>query len=119
MVVELSDDDIIAILNHKPGGRIPIRYYPNEMFHPDPQDAWDQWENERHDQNWFHTVKHWSILTAYVRRRIKLCGKRRTDPSYCNKSARNYAKVITRRKSSYAKCRYDGDLFDQVKHFSS
>lgn len=108
-MMEFSDDDIIAVLNHKPGG-IPLRYYPNEMFHPGTQNAWDQWENERHDQNWFHTVKHWSVLTAYVRRRMKLCEKRMTDPSYCNKSARNYAKVVTRRKSSYAKCKYEGDL---------
>ena len=108
----LSDEDIMEVLNHQPGSGIPGRYHPPHMYQT-PHDAWDTWENEQYENKWPDTVNAWARISAYVHRRLKLNERRKTDPSYCNKSVRNYAKVLnsyTRPSSSYAAHWYEGDL---------
>lgn len=108
--MELSDDDVAAVLAHMSGDGVPFRFRPSEVYHFDPKDAWDNWENEKHEESRRETANYWSKMSAYVRRRIKLATRREGNPSYCKKSTRNYAKVLDRRSSSSPKFKYRGSL---------
>lgn len=73
---------------------MPIELYPNEMFYSEPKNAWEAWENDRFDENYDSCTKYWNSLLGIARRLKKLERKRVKNKEYCNKSDRNFRRVL-------------------------
>ena len=95
METMLSNELIHKFRNYESGDGIFIEYYPNEMYHSDPKDFWDTWENERFKSNWDECVILFNKHLSLVRRHDKLIKMRKNNPQYCNKyetNLQNYTK---------------------------
>ncbi|AYV80136.1 MAG: hypothetical protein Gaeavirus11_16 [Gaeavirus sp.] len=53
---------------------MPLRFYPNEMYHGDTQqlDAWDRYENERFEEQIYGCYDFWNRLLCLAMRIRKL-----------------------------------------------
>ena len=59
------------------------------MYHGNPKDAWDKWENDKFKSNWCACVSLFNKHLSLVRRHYKLIKMRKNNPQYCNKSEIN------------------------------
>ena len=101
MSIELSDDLQLAKQAIESGNEsIPAHYQfsPACMYHSEPKDAWDYWENDKYKAEWPECAKEWSQSLSKVRRLIKLQRMRQLNPSYYNKSERNYTRCKENRR---------------------
>lgn len=64
--------------------------HPSVMHHPEPKDAWDDWENEKYAIQWKEQTSDWGQMVARARRAEKLQRMRAINWSYCNKCDRKY-----------------------------
>lgn len=87
---KVDDDEIDELINHKPGQSRPPKYEPYEMYHGNPQDGWDRWENERYEFHLPGCILEWNRRISFAHRTLKLYNKRLINPLYCKKSPRNY-----------------------------
>jgi hypothetical protein len=74
---------------------MPIQLYPDELFHIDTKNTWDRFENDKFIENYDQSVNYWNSLLGVARRLKKLERKRIKNKSYCNKSDRNFRKVLS------------------------
>lgn len=89
----ITNEDIDSFIT----GELPIEYFPDEMFHFSPKNAWDHWENERHQRHWENNTNIWNKKLCAIRRQIKLYKKILNICNYCQKSDINYCKWLSRR----------------------
>ena len=87
----LSDKKVEFVLNYLENNEkhLPLEYTPNEMFHFNPKNEWDRWENDRYKQNLPSCGDRWNPLRSFVLRSIKLAQIRTINPQYKNKSDNN------------------------------
>jgi len=96
-MIILTDQDFDDVINcHQTG--MPLKYWSRYTYTSNPMDGWDIWENERYLEEEESCLKLWQKIMSFVRRYIKLHQKRKLNPLYCNKSARNYSRVLHRKK---------------------
>ncbi len=88
-----------AIKNNDFG--LPFELYPNEIHHPNPQDSWDNYENEKFNKNYDLNQIFWNNILRLAMRIKKLEKKRLMDPNYCNKSDSN---IIKKYEYAYKYC---------------
>lgn len=66
-----------------------LKYEPNEMYHPQPENGWDEWENEKYDVEFKNSRVYYSQAISKLLRNDKLKRMREINPLYCNKTKRN------------------------------
>jgi|SRR3989344_2826372 len=74
-----------------------IPYLPNVMYHSNPQDAWDFWENEQYLLKMNECSMYWNKIQGLSRRIRKLEAKRRNNSSYCLKSTANLVRHVQKK----------------------
>ena len=88
--IELTDEDVLLVLNYKKGDGIPVKFYPTVMYHSTPCYGWDRWENDKFEEQWDEGAKYWNSLCGFVFRQQKLNKIRDKNPHYLKKSKANY-----------------------------
>ena len=72
---------------------LPLSLYPNEVFHCNPKDAWDEWENKKYIEHYPESVTTWNRIQSLSKRIQKIESKRLKNVTYCNKSNKNLSKL--------------------------
>lgn len=89
-MLELTNDDIEQVLASR---KMPSLMFPNAMYHSTIESAWDEWENNKFQNEMELSNKDWCKRLSLVDRYLKLQLKRKIDPNYCKKSTHNYMKM--------------------------
>lgn len=89
-MLEPTNDDIEQVLTSR---KMPLSMLPNAMFHPIVKSAWDEWENNKYQNEMELCNREWCRKLSLVNRYLKLQLKRQIDPNYCKKSTYNYMKM--------------------------
>jgi hypothetical protein len=85
-------DGLYAIDTHDEG--MPLKFYPDDMPHPEPCFGWDEYENDRFNEAYPSCVNFWQRVLNLAKRTRKLEEVRKTNPQFCNKSPYNLCKYI-------------------------
>ena len=82
---------------HNENFKMSSFFYPNEMYHKNPKDCWDFYENEKYTEHIDGCIMFWNSVLNLARRIHKLNNRRKQNIIYCNKSDYNIKKLMLKR----------------------